>query len=355
MKFGILKETNTVTDRRVALSPDQLAYVQQKYSEAQFEIESDSERIFSDEEYQNKGVLVTKTCSSCDVLIGITPIAATDFKANTSYLFFLESLKNPLKYQAHQQAVASRNSYLYDSANWEATNPGIDFDEIVGIVGAYNAFRAFGIKFELFKLPPVATFLDVSSIITYLKRPVLPPLKIAIIANEPMTLGIKTVMKALKIKEVGKTDFLTKNYAQAVFNCVVEEDLIHLDSYTKLTDILITNAQLNDTPVVLSSSCLQVTDCKLKVVVDLAPEPSNQLACTVRQSNNEAPFYGYLPIENKEVDLFHPAAIVVVATPYGAVELPQMASEQYGKFLIDVVFPAFFSSDSQEILTKARL
>ncbi len=355
MKFGILKETKAVTDRRVALSPDQLAYVQQQYPEAQFEIESDSERIFSDEEYQNKGVVVTKTNSYCDVLIGINPIAETDYKPNTSYLFFLESLKNPLNYQALQQVIATKNSYLYDSANWGATIHGIDFDEIIGIVGAYNAFRAFGIKFELFKLPPVANFSDVSSLTTYLKRLVLPPLKITIVANEQMTLGIKTVMKALKIKEVVKTDFLSKNYAQAVFNCVAEEDLIHLDAYTKVSDIIITDAQSNRTPVVVSSTCLQAADCKLKVVVDLAPEPSNQLACTVRQSTNEEPFYGYFPIENKEVDLFHPAAIVVVATPYGAIELPKKASERYGKFLIDVVFPAFFSIDSQEILSKVRL
>ena len=355
MKFGILKETNAVTDRRVALSPDQLAYVQQKYPQAQFEIESDLERIFSDEEYQSKGLMLTKTSADCDVLIGITPIAGINCKANTSYLFFLESLKNPLKYQSLQQVIATKNSYLYDSANWGATIPGIDFDEIIGIVGAYNAFRAFGIKFELFKLPLVANFSDVSTLITYLKRPVLPPLKITIVANEQMTLGIKTVMKALKIKEVVKTDFLSKNYAQAVFNCVAEEDLVHLDAYTKVSDIIITDAQLNGTPVVVSLTCLQARDCKLKVVVDLAPESSNQLACTVRQSTNEQPFYGYLPLENKEVDLFHPAAIVVVATPHGAVELPKMASERYGKFVLDVVLPAFLSPDSSEILSKVRL
>ncbi len=355
MKFGILKETNAVTDRRVALSPDQLAYVQQKYPTAQFEIESDSERIFSDEEYQSKGVVVTKTSADCDVLIGITPIAETACKANTSYLFFLESLKNPLKFQSLQETIVTKNSYLYDSANWGATIPGIDFDEIIGIVGAYNAFRAFGIKFELFNLPPVASFSDASSLTTYLKRPVLPPLKITVIANEQMTLGIMKVMKALKIKEVAKTDFLSKNYAQAVFSCVAQEDLIHLDAYTKVSDIIITDAQLNGTPVVVSSTSLQATDCKLKVMVDLAPESSNQLACTVRQSTNEAPFYGYLPLENKEVDLFHPAAIVVVATPHGAVELPKMGSERYGKFVIDVVFPAFLSPNSSGILSKVCL
>jgi hypothetical protein len=48
------------------------------------------------------------------------------------------------------------------------------------------------------------------------------------------------------------------------------------------------------------------------------------VACTLRSSTIAEPFYGYLPSDDKEVDVFHPAAIVVMAVDNLPCELPRM-------------------------------
>jgi hypothetical protein len=58
---------------------------------------------------------------------------------------------------------------------------------------------------------------------------------------------------------------------------------------------------------------LQSKDCKIKVVGDISCDINGPVACTLRSSTIAEPFYGYLPSDDKEVDVFHPAAIVVMA------------------------------------------
>ena len=60
-------------------------------------------------------------------------------------------------------------------------------------------------------------------------------------------------------------------------------------------------------------------------------------------------------IENKEVDVFHPAAIVVMAVDNLPCELPKDASEGFGEMFMEHVIPAFFDQDANGILKKIQL
>jgi hypothetical protein len=51
---------------------------------------------------------------------------------------------------------------------------------------------------------------------------------------------------------------------------------------------------------------LQSKDCKIKVVGDISCDINGPVACTLRSSTIAEPFYGYLPSDDKEVDVFHP-------------------------------------------------
>lgn len=347
MKFGILKEINEPMDRRVVFSPALLEQLQNHFPQAQFEVESSSTRIFTDEEYTAKGIAVVADATNCDVLMGINPIPVADLVPNKSY-FFLGTTTNHLN-DNEKRVIKVK---VYDYSAMIETN---SFQNTIGLVGAYNAFRAFGIKFELFKLPSVTTFLDQSSLITYLKRPVLPPLKITVIGTGAIVSGVKVIMKAMKIKEVLEAEFLVKNYAQAVFTVIENVDSNDLEPFTKVSDIIIADSQMKGKSVILSQELLNAKDCKLRVVADLHPEASNTLACTLRQSTQEEPFYGYLPNENREVDVFHPAAIVVTAVPNLEVEFPQESSEAFGKQVLEQIIPVFFNGDAQGILQKAQV
>jgi hypothetical protein len=350
LKFGIVKELNTTFDRCVAFSPLQLKQLQSLYPQGEFKVASSANRVFKDEEYSTSGKEVEANISDCDVFLGIHPIPANQLIPNKTYLFFGDLDKNQT--EKDQQLVLEKKCTIYNYASVIAAN---GFQKTIGLVGAYNAFRAFGHKFELFKLPCVTTFLDQSSLIAYLKRPVLPPLKITVVAADEIASGVKLILKAMKIKEVSEADFLVKNYAQAVFTVIDNLDSIDLEPFTKVSDILIADASINGKSVVLSQELLNAKDCKLRVVADLKPDSSNLIACTLRQSTAKEPFYGYLPNENKEVEVFHPAAIVVVAVPSSGTEFPKEVSEDFGKQLMEQVIPAFFDQDANGILNKMQL
>jgi hypothetical protein len=94
--------------------------------------------------------------------------------------------------------------------------------------------------------------------------------------------------------------------------------------------------------VLVFQELLNTKDGKLRVVADLNPMSTNSIACTLRQSTPEDPFYGYLPNENKEVDLHHPGAIVVVAVPDTTIEYPKETSEFIGSQLAQYYIPTVF-------------
>lgn len=316
LKFGIVKELNQELDRRVAFSPTQLEELKLLYPKLEFRVESSDNRIFTDEEYESKGITVSSDITDCDVLIGINPIAPSNLILGKEYLFVTDLIKKG--------------------------NPLFTLDALTSLVGTYNAFRAFGLKFELFKLPAIATFSDQATLTTYLKRPVLPPLKITFIGSEANLEGAEVIMKALKIKKVSSDDFLSKNFAQAVYTFIDSPEQINLESFTTVSDICIINSSIKGKSMLVSQELLNTKDGKLRVVADLNPMSTNSIACTLRQSTPEDPFYGYLPNENKEVDLHHPGAIVVVAVPDTTIEYPKETSEFFGNQLAQYYIPTVF-------------
>jgi alanine dehydrogenase len=123
-----------------------------------------------------------------------------------------------------------------------------------------------------------------------------------------------------------------------------------------VTDIFIAgHFYANESPVILSKEMLQSKDCKIKVVADISCDVNGPIACTLRSSTIAEPLYGYLPNEHKEVDVFHPAAIVVMAVDNLPCELPKDASEGFGEMFMEHVIPAFFNGDKDGILERAKM
>jgi alanine dehydrogenase len=275
-------------------------------------------------------------------------------------------LEKNIDFYDHETLVDSHNRRL------------IGFGKYAGIVGAYNSIRAFGIKFELFKLPKAETLSGKEALITHLKRLLLPPLKFVITGTGKVGSGVKEVLDAIKIKEVSVENYLTKNYSQAVytqidvldynkrkdgkvidFNYFIENPQDYesnFERFTKVSDIYITgHFHANAAPQILTQKMLQDKDCKIKVVADISCDVNGPIACTLRSSTIAEPLYGYWPSENKEVDVFHPAAIVVMAVDNLPCELPKDASEGFGAMFIEHVIPAFFNGDKDGILQRAKM
>ncbi|SHL71001.1 NAD(P)-dependent oxidoreductase [Flavobacterium xanthum] len=380
MKFGILKERKNPPDRRVVFSPNALTKLKQQYQNVSVMVERSDIRIFTDSEYENLGIEVTADISDCDVLFGVKEVPVENLIPNKTYFFFSHTIKRQPYNRKLLQAILANNIDLYD---YETIVDGenrrlIGFGRYAGIVGAYNSIRAFGIKFELFKLPKAETLSDKEALIAHLKRLVLPPLKFVITGTGKVGNGAKEVLDAIKIKEVSIENYLTKNYSQPVYTQIdvleynkrkdgqvldftdfyqnPKDYMSDFEKFTKVSDIYITGHFYgNDAPVILTQEMLKANDCKIKVVADVSCDVNGPIACTLRSSSIAEPLYGYLPNEHQESDVFHPAAIVVMAVDNLPCELPKDASEGFGEMFLEHVIPAFFNEDKDGILKRAKI
>lgn len=380
MKFGIIKERKNPPDRRVVFSPNEIKTIQEQFPVVSFKVEPSDIRIFSDAEYQNLGIEVTDDLSDCEVLFGVKEIPVEALIPNKKYFFFSHTIKKQPYNQKLLQAVLEKNIELYDHETIvDAANKRlIGFGRYAGIVGAYNAIRAFGIKFELFKMPKASALKGRDALVQQVKRQIIPPIKIVVTGTGKVGSGVKEMLLAMKIKEVSVENFLTKKFTQPVFTQIdvleynkrmdgqkfdtkdfyknPSEYESDFERFTKVADIYISgHFHANAAPQILSQKMLQASDCAIKIVADVSCDVNGPIACTLRASTIEDPLYGYLPIENKEVDVFHPAAIVVMAVDNLPCELPKDASEGFGEMFTQYVIPAFFNNDADGILARAKM
>ena len=88
MKIGIIKETKTPIDNRVALSPKQVAELNKRFPQHEIVVQASDIRAFSDDEYRAEGVKVVDNLQDCDVLFGIKEAKIESLIPNKHYFFF---------------------------------------------------------------------------------------------------------------------------------------------------------------------------------------------------------------------------------------------------------------------------
>ena len=380
MKFGIIKERKNPPDRRVVFSPYALQQLQQQYSEAEITVESSDIRVFPDRDYAAHGFNVANDVSNCDVLFGVKEIPVDALIPNKAYFFFSHTIKMQPYNRKLLQAVLTKNITLYDHETIvdNENRRLIGFGRYAGIVGAYNGIRAFGIKFELFNLVKAETLPNKDALVERLRRVVLPPIKIVVTGSGKVGNGIVEMLDAMKVKRVTAENYLSKLYSEPVYTQIdvmdynkrtdgavsekhdfyknpqqYESDFAR---FTKVSDIYMAgHFHGNGAPVILSREMLQSKDNRIKIVADVSCDVDGPIACTLRSSTIAEPYYGYLPSEHTEVDMFHPAAIVVMSVDNLPCELPKDASEGFGEMFLEHVIPAFFNGDKDGILNRAKI
>ena len=380
MKFGIITERKNPPDRRVVFSPDALVTLKNNFPDASIKVETSEVRIFSDEAYQEKGFEISNSLEDCDVLIGVKEVPIDALLPNKKYFFFSHTIKKQPYNRKLLQAILEKNIELYDHETIVDDKNGrlIGFGRYAGIVGAYNAMRAFGLKYELFAIPKAETLPDQKSLIERLRKNRLPNIKIVLTGRGKVAYGAKEILDGMKIKEVNVSDYLTKSYDQPVYTFIdvldynkrldgqeldkydfynnPKEYTSNFERFALVSDMLITgHFHGNDAPIILSREMLQHPKCQLKVVADISCDVDGPIACTLRASTIAEPLYGYLPSEHKEVAYNHPAAITVMAVDNLPCELPKDASEGFGDMFLNHVIPAFFNGDKDSILQRAKI
>jgi alanine dehydrogenase len=380
MKFGIIKERKNPPDRRVVFTPEELERLQSDYPDALVKVESSDIRVFPDEDYSKLGIEVAEDISDCEVFFGVKEIPVDYLIPNKKYFFFSHTIKKQPYNRKLLQAILEKNIELYDHETIvDANNKRlIGFGRYAGIVGAYNGFRAFGIKYELFNLPKAETLNSKEDLVVRLRRQILPNLKIVLTGHGKVGMGAKEILDGMKIKQVSVDDFLNKVYSQPVYTQIdvldynkrIDGQVLdnkdfytnpqaytsNFERFTKVADIFMAgHFHGNNAPDILTQDMLKAADCKIKVVADISCDVDGPIACTIKASTIAEPFFGYLPSEHKEVPYTHPGSIMVMSVDNLPCELPKDASEGFGEMFMKYVIPAFFNGDKDGILQRAKI
>lgn len=380
MKFGIIKERKSPPDRRVVLSPEACQKVLKKFPGASIVVEPSEIRVFSDNAYKEKGVLVSDDLSDCDVLLGVKEVPIEALISDKKYFFFSHTIKKQPYNRNLLKAILQQNIELYDHEVITAPNGQrlVAFGRYAGIVGAYNGIRTYGLKANLFQLPKAETLADKNALISQLKKINLPPVKIVLTGTGRVGQGAREIIDAMTIKKVSVMEYLSQNFDEAVF-CQIDvldynkrkdgKRLSKKDFYenptayvsnfkrfTEVSDIFIAGHFYGDgAPCLYSREEASAPGFKIKVVADISCDIDGPVASTIRASTIADPIYGYDPATGQETDFRNEHAIAVMAVDNLPCEIPADASEGFAGSFVKNVIPAFFNGDKEGILERARM
>ncbi len=380
MKFGIIKERKNPPDRRVVFSPEKLAEFKLNFPEADIVVESSDIRVFHDDLYAKEGFEISENLNDCDVLIGVKEVPIDALIPNSKYFFFSHTIKKQPYNRNLLKAILEKNIELYDHEVIvkENGNRLIGFGRYAGIVGAYNGFRAIGLKEGTFRLSKAETLANQKELIKQLNSIELPNLKIVLTGSGKVAHGAKEMLDAMNIPQVSVEDYLQKKFEEAVY-CMIdvldynkrkdeqvlnnhdfynhpEEYISDFIRFAKVTDYFIAGHFYGDgSPFLFTREDAKQNDFNIKYVADVSGDIDGPVASTIRPSTIADPLYGYDPKTETEVDFKTVNSITVMAVDNLPCELPADASEGFGELFLEHVIPAFYNKDKDGILARAKM
>lgn len=380
IKFALIKERKTPPDRRVVFSPQKLKEAVKQFPEAGFKVEKSAIRIFSDQEYRDAGFEVSEDVSDCDIMLGVKEVPLPALLPNKKYFFFSHTIKKQPYNRDLLREILKKNIELFDHEVIIDEKGGrlIGFGRYAGLVGAYNGFRALGLKLNRFELPKAEILPDLDSMLQELDKISLPPIKIVLTGSGKVAHGAREILEHLNIKEVKVDQYLNESFGEAVF-CQIDaldynkkkdgsqgstmEFYSHPEKYesdfmrfAKASDFFIAGHFYGQgAPKFFTAEDTKSPAFKIRFVADISCDINGPIGCTIRPSTIAEPFYGFSPETGGEVDFRESGAITVMAVDNLPCELPKDASEGFGEMFLEHVLPAFFNNDKNGVLERARM
>ncbi|MGJ8667659.1 MAG: NAD(P)-dependent oxidoreductase [Patiriisocius sp.] len=380
MTFAIIKERKNPPDRRVVFSPSKLKEAASKFPDAKFIVESSDVRVFSDDQYRAAGFEVKDDVSEADVMLGVKEVPLDALIANKKYFYFSHTIKKQPYNRKLLVAMLEKNIEMYDHETIVKQSGArlIGFGRYAGLVGAYNGFRALGIRDGLFNLPKVENLPDLEAVKAELDKITIPPIKILLTGTGKVAKGAKEILDYLKIKEVSDALYLTADFTEPVYvmadvmeyskrkdGKVGDKYAFYKDPtgyesnfmpYAAQTDYFIAGHFYgNNAPYLFTREDAKQEEFKINLIADISCDIDGPVAATIKPSTIADPFYGYDPQTEKEVAMDAKGAITMMAVDNLPCELPKDASEGFGEMFLENVIPAFFNGDERGILKRAKI
>ncbi len=383
VKVGLIRETKIPPDRRVPLTPSQVVELKDKYPDVEFYVQPSDIRCFTDDEYKYLKIPMREDLSNCDILMGVKEVDKRVLIPGKTYLFFAHVAKKQEHNLEMLREILNRKVKVIDY-EYLTTDKGqrvVAFGRWAGIVGAYNALRARGIKTNRFKLKPAYQCHDLNEMWAGLRLIQLKPgLKILVTGEGRVANGaMETLANCNNLLKVSIEDFLSKEYEVPVVCQVGPQDYVkHHDGrpfdfnnfvqhpeeyrsdflkYTKVTDVLIAGHFWDPkSPVFFTKEDVEKPDFRISVIGDISCDIDGPIPTTLRATTIADPFYSYNRRKHCEEDAFsNPENITVMSIDNLPGELPRDASGDFGKQLIDNVLHDLFTGNDTPMIRRATI
>jgi hypothetical protein len=378
--FAIIKERKNPPDKRTVFSPVKLREVQEAFPSAKFIVEASRIRAFPDVAYEKAEFTVTDDVSKADILLGIKEVPVEALLPHKTYFFFSHTIKKQESNRALLQTILKKEIELYDYEviTDKKGNRLIGFGRYAGLVGAYNGFRAWGLRHKSWQLPKANDLAGLEAMKAKLDKIKLPNIKICLSGTGRVAGGVKEILDHLKIKKVNAEAFLTTDFDEPVYcNIAVMDYNKRIDGkpgtlaeffrdptsfesnfmrFAKVTQLFITGHFYGDgSPYLFTREDAKKPGFNIEVIADISCDINGPIGSTIRSSTVEDPLYGYDPQTENETAFDAPCAITVMAVDNLPCELPMDSSAGFGELFFEHVMPAFFNGDKDGVLERARM
>lgn len=384
VKIGIIKETKTPVDNRVALTPEEIINIQRKYPQAQFYVQKSDIRAYSDEEYEKCGIPVVDSLEDCDVLFGIKEAKLESLIPNKHYFFFGHIAKEqpynrPLIRKMMELGITfSDYEYLVNEEDQRLCA----FGWWAGVVGAYNTIRAYGLRTQKFELEKPGIDFTLEKLISNLKEVHhLCNTSIIVTGNGKVSQGAQYILQQMEAKELLPEVFLDREVSNTfVYTVLKTKDLVkHKDDkeydasdfkingqnyvsrfkeYAYSAEILLSCHYWGpNQPVYLDEELLKDKNLSIKIVGDVTCDIKGSILSTIRPSTHAEPFYDFNSGTMEEEPAFsneNNISVMAVDTCPNALALD--TSSYFGEKLSEYVFPLIIEGQTDHpILTRATI
>ncbi len=382
LKVGILRETKNPPDRRVPLTPPQIIALEELYPYVEFFVQPSDYRCYSNEEYEYLNIPLKEDLHECDILMGVKEVDRRTFIPGKTYMFFAHVAKQQEHNREMFRDMASKGITLVDY-EYLTTDKGervVAFGRWAGIVGAYNALRARGIRTNRFRLKPAYQCRDLDEMWAGLRLIELKPgLKILVTGKGRVANGAMETLSVCNLVQVSPEDFLNREFDVPVVCQIGPENYVrhkenhpftyrhfysHPSDYvssflpfTEVTDILITGHFWDPrSPVFFTNDDMKRSGFRISVIADISCDINGPVPSTLRATTISDPFYGYNPFLEKEEPAFTRASnVTVMSIDNLPGELPRDASQDFGVQLMGNALHDLFTSKDSQIINKATI
>lgn len=378
--IGILKESKA-KEHRVPLTPADAQLLLENYPNLLIKAEPSEKRVYTNRQYTNVGVKITDNLLDCNLLLGLKEVDIQKVIPGKTYLFFAHVAKMQHRKKSYFKQLASKKITLVDYEYLTNKNEKriAAFGYWAGIAGLYNAFYALGKRYKTFELPLVSSFSSFNALFNKLNNLVLPPVKIIITGAGNSAKGVSDTLKKLGIKGVSQSAFLNKSfnfpvycilsprqflvqkdglpYSKADFKANRDQYISIFHQYAEVADLYFAcHYWENNMPLLLTNNHLASKESRLKIVADISCDINGPIACTLKESTIENPFYDFNPLtQNIEPAFSSPDNINVMAVGNLPTMLPFDSSNYFSDVLTKKILPHFISEKDCEIIENATL